>query len=333
MIALIKLLGRTYYKSPSWITGYIIPALFLAIFSTIPGSNLTSSVSIVVTMTLINQGITMFGFNLIELRKSVIFKRIGSTAITKPMAMMAFFIWAFISTGFIIIYIFLLTWIFDATNLSIFDWDIVNWAGVIPMIFVGLAVSLALSFLFVTISKNVETFTMYELLYFLLATFVGGIFFPGPNPEWMIWVGKFIPHVYVSDNFVAAFQGQNIYNIVEGYNITVGFISATDLPSGVGTILEFTSSSPVPKDVVEKFNLLTEIQNGWDSTIINGLKPDYSNFVDFFTLIEGDVWQFRGEVIGQNTVSTLNANITLWVPLGSTVVAFALAAKLFKWDA
>lgn len=333
MWALIRLLASTYFKSPGWLMGYITPTLFLGIFATTindpTGATFTASVASVLTITLITQGIMMFGFNLIELRKSVIFKRIGSTAITKPKAMMSFFTWTFISTGLIVGYTLFLTAIFDISNIASFNWGDVKWEGVIPMMIVGLATALAISFLFVTISSNIETFNMYAMLYFFLATFVGGLFFPGANPDWMTWVGKFIPHVYISNNISYAFQGYNIYNVVDGFDVVAGALSSMGGNVGDpinGIFFEFDGSA---EEAMEAFQIAIANQNGWDVAFLQ----EGSSLIKTPTADRPNLWALDGVIIGTNNISISEANLGLWIPIGTSILAFLAGAKLFKWDA
>lgn len=220
MWALFKLQLKTYFKNPAWMMGYIIITLLLSVFAEITIAPYTQSVASVLAISLISIGMMRFAFELMELRKSVIFKRIGSTSITKPQAMFSLFSFSGFTFSLQLAYAFGLVAIFDTTGYASFDWTLINWGGFFYAIIIGLALSLSLGFFFVAISGGIEQLNMYAMIYFFLASFLGGLFFPGLNSDWMTWVGLFIPHTYISNMINDSFLGQNVFDLTGGYQVT-----------------------------------------------------------------------------------------------------------------
>ena len=121
MWALFKLQTRTHFKNPSSMMGIIIMTILLAIFAGIAPNTFSTSVAAVLSISLISMGIMQFGFSLLELRKSVIFKRIGSTAITKPQAMFSLFSFSAFTFLIDVLYAFGLVALFDISGYAAFD--------------------------------------------------------------------------------------------------------------------------------------------------------------------------------------------------------------------
>jgi len=95
MFSLIKLQAVTGMKNPATYMAFVLPLLLVAVMGSIGVTNDQSYMLLIGNIIAINLiAITMmtFGYTLMDMKKSVIIKRIGSTSITKPVAMSAFFI-------------------------------------------------------------------------------------------------------------------------------------------------------------------------------------------------------------------------------------------------
>ena len=232
MFSIFKFQYRTWIKSPSSLFSFIIPMLLLLVMAPMTASGAASLTVItgnIITINLISSGLMGFGFSLFEMKKSIIFKRIGSTQITKPMAISGFISWYFVVGLCSALFTLFMSWILSSDvsgyYTTAFLWDSVNWGGVIYGIVLGLLLSLSLGFFFASISKNVEIFNMITMLYFFFATFVGGLFFPIssslPQYDWMTYVGYIIPHTYIAQLLSGSFSGGNVWDFTNGYNLNV----------------------------------------------------------------------------------------------------------------
>ena len=222
MWALIKLQGKTMIKNPSSLMYVFMPLIMVSILSTVfpyaSSTSYTNKISDIVTMNMVAVTMITFGTSLFEMRKSILMKRIGASSISKQSAMGAFFIF-FSAIGLVTI-----TWtmtlgtIFGASGAVkdpsggqiIFDWSIINWGSYIWAVFWGIIVSLALGFLLMSISKNLEMFNMLAMLYMMLFMFMGGLFFP-TQADWMRYIAYALPHSYVASAMKTATAGFNIF--------------------------------------------------------------------------------------------------------------------------
>ncbi len=231
MWPLIKLQFRAWIKSPSPVFTFMIPTIFLLIMqpiaeaSALDTNDITSIIASVVTITMISAGLMNFGFTMFELRKSVIMKRIGSTQMSKPEALVGFFGWHFMLIMLQVIYIFFIGWLMSNVShyySSEIVFSEINWGGVVYAVFIGTVLSLVLGFFFLSISKTIEVFNMFTFLYFFIASFMGGIFIPSTGLVWMTWVGYFIPHTYVAELMTHSFAGYDVWHLGSGYMMANG---------------------------------------------------------------------------------------------------------------
>lgn len=237
MIALFKLEFKTLFKNPASIFYILMPVMLLLVLPPSMGIkdpatglvDIGSIVSSVVSISLISNLTMTFGFALLELKKSVILKRIGSTSITKLEAMSTFFLYQTLVAIFVILFTFSIVAILDASRYesSVFYWGTVNWGGVVVSSIWGIILSLSLGFLMTSVSKNIETFNMLSMLYFFFSMFLGGLFFAGRTANWMEYVGYGIPHTYLSNMMSHSFKGANIFDLANGYSFMDWNLSAS----------------------------------------------------------------------------------------------------------
>lgn len=234
MWPLIKLQARAWIKSPSPIFTFMIPTIFLLIMQPIAensASGVTGVIASVITITMISAGLMNFGFTMFELRKSVIMKRIGSTQMSKPEALVGFFGWHFMLIMVQVIYIFFIGWLMSNVSgyySSDIDFANIAWVGVLYAVLIGTVLSLVLGFFFLSISSTIEVFNMFTFLYFFIASFMGGIFIPSTGLVWMTWVGYFIPHTYVAELMSHSFAGYNVWALGQGYATMIPDITTSD---------------------------------------------------------------------------------------------------------
>lgn len=320
MKAIIKLQARAFFKNPASIFGILISTVLLLIFGTMM-NDMTVVVANVITITIITTGLMSFGMIIFELRKSIIMKRIGATSITKPMAIFAFFIWATIEAMMTLAWIFILTILFQATNYANFGgegaivWASVSWIGLLWAVFWGILASLSLGFLFVSISPNFNVFNMYTMLYFFLASFVGGLFFPGAQANWMTYIGYAVPHTYVSDMIASSFAGADVWSAT-GYELITPFLSGS---TSVENWIQFATG--VDNGMWEGFAIVSG--TGTDAIIRHESTGLILNYV-----VEAEMVYAKAH----STVSGWKSMSDILVPVVSTGIFSVISAKTFKWD-
>lgn len=135
MKALLKLEFKTLFKNPASLFYVLFPVMLLLVLPPTMGQvdadgnvNIASIVSSVISISLMSNLTMTFGFALLELKKSVILKRIGSTSITKFEAMSTFFMYQILISIFSLFVIFSLVAILDVTSYEgvSFDWGAIN---------------------------------------------------------------------------------------------------------------------------------------------------------------------------------------------------------------
>lgn len=231
MWSIFKFQYHTWIKNPGSLFSFAIPLLLLLVMAPMTASgsvDLTTITGNIITINLISTGLMGFGFSMFELKKSVIFKRIGSTQVTKSQAILGFISWYFVVGILSVLFTIFFAWIFSASVSGYYSTDLfakaINIGGLVYGVTFGLILSLAIGFFFVSISRSLEVFNMYTMLYFFFATFVGGLFFPSsggsqPQYQWMTYIGYAIPHTYIAGFLTASFQGADVWNIANGYVI------------------------------------------------------------------------------------------------------------------
>ncbi len=182
-----------------------------------------SSVIAITILAAINNS---FGSNFMELKKSIIIKRLGSTQVTKTNAMLGFLLWAVLLATVQVLYTVFLFWIVDVSGLlevssaalgtingTFFNPNI-DWLSVIYGLIMLMLVSFAMTFFFMSIATNAETYQIMAFFYFFLVMYFGGLIFTA-NVQWMNIVSLFLPHTYVAGFLNGAFNG---HYVISGLN-------------------------------------------------------------------------------------------------------------------
>lgn len=205
-------------------------------------------VSSVMLMMVASSAINTFGMSFFEMKESVLLKRIGATEITKPKAIGAFILWGMTSMLMIVLWMVFIIFLFQIPAMAgdtgalggilyISGSDLANvdWAGVILAIIIVMVSFYAIAFFFISISKDVTAYQMIGTFYFFLATMLGGSFTPNASREWMDVIGFLSPLGWGGDMMAAATQGNDWWNIVDGFDqmVTNNGIPTTEHVDGI----------------------------------------------------------------------------------------------------
>lgn len=230
MTHLYKLVLKTNIKSPNIIFPFAMPLLFILILS--PGFSTSEQVTVgivsIVSVSTMQSGLMGFGYNFMNLKKSVLLRRIGATKISKFEALMAVIFYGLTIWFISIFWIFSLTAIFSAIgffeNNAKFLWNGVDWPLFLIAIILSLVVSYPLGLLFLSITKDDDQYSAIVMFYFFMASFIGGMLLPGADIEWMRYTGYAIPNVYNAHMFEAIGHGKTIsevFNFSSGYSYEI----------------------------------------------------------------------------------------------------------------
>lgn len=160
-------------------------------------------ISSIALMMIMNSAMQSFGLSFFEMKESVLLKRIGATKISKFEAVSSFLLWGL--TTMLITMVWMSIWVgicqipsvAEATNGLLYVdgsiWKGLNYGGMIVAIIITALAFYAISFLFVSFSKNAEMFQIMSTFYFFVAVFLGGTFSPSADREWMTIIGYLSP--------------------------------------------------------------------------------------------------------------------------------------------
>lgn len=250
MLSLYKLVLRTNIKSPIILFPLIFPFILLLMYSVTVPNGLTeaqvdqyiaSMLVTVIALTTMQSGLMGFGFNFMNMKHSVLLKRVGATKINKFEVLGAFFLYG-ITVWFIsIVWIFALILILSASGMfysfpidpmtggAILDGtktvghlklNSLNWGKLFASTIVMVYLSYSLGLFFVSVAKDDLTFQAIVMLYFFSVGILGGMMIPGEIPTWMVDVGYLIPHSYAN----------------ELYSLSVGTVVVGESTSNVASI-------------------------------------------------------------------------------------------------
>lgn len=219
MGSLYKLILKTNIKSPVIAFPLVFPLILILTYSASVNSQESADLIIItlLTMMTMQSGLMGFGMNFMNLKKSVLLRRIGATKMSKGEVLGAVMLYGMTIWLISIVWIISLAGIFDAAGLfwsidsegtKIFyhiSWSSYNWGKMFFATIVGLYLSFAIGLFFCSIAKNIEMFQGMTMMYFFSAMFLGGLIFNlDEMPIWMEWVGYLIPHTYFADLFTWA---------------------------------------------------------------------------------------------------------------------------------
>ncbi len=233
MLSLYKLITKTNLKSPTLAFPLIMPLIFVLLYATGIGKGLDQAgvdalvatfFVTILSVTTLQSGLMGFGINFISIKKSVLLKRIGATELDKKDVIFAVlmygltlwlisFVWVIISislfsamgvfvseAGYAMNGNMIVGMTTDAHKASMFGWmtgGYINWGRLALATLVMIYASYGLGIFFTAIAKDDQMYMGMAMLYFFFTAFMGGIMFPGETPDWMTYVGYFVPHSYV----------------------------------------------------------------------------------------------------------------------------------------
>lgn len=225
MWSFFKLQARVRFKSPE----LIFPILFPLIMTVLLAPHFTSNESVVtaygalIALSVMQGGLFGMGFTLIDIKESVLMKRVGATKITKAGILTGLMMVTVVIMLITILWQTILFAIFSGTDVFngfTMEWGTISWGGFIFGIIIGTALSLSIGMFFSVISKDQNSFSTYAFLYFFAAAFLGGIMVPNAGIPWTRDVGYVIPSSWNANLIIGASQGGNVFDFVNGYGAT-----------------------------------------------------------------------------------------------------------------
>lgn len=242
MGSLYKLITKTNLKSPTLAFPLIMPLVFILLYSVgiDPGQDSETVNKLVAgffvtifSVTTMQNGLMGFGINFMNIKKSVMLKRIGATELSKMDVILSLLLFGLtlwvISAAWIIICVSMFSalgvfYSADATTAlgglteggkaTMFGWtQYISWGKVTIATLFMLIPSYALGLFVTSIAKEDQVYMGIAMIYFFFAGFVGGIMFPPTAliPPWMQWFSLLIPHAYVG----------NFYDWAAGYDVNM----------------------------------------------------------------------------------------------------------------
>ncbi len=224
MWAVYKLRARTYFHSPSAYMLIFIALIYLAIFGTIVGTNfgddpimgpvaLANVFGIILTLLIMSSASYQFGFEFLDMKKSVLLRRIGASKVNKSVVVGSFILWALTVLMIVVVFVFFLIAIFSSASglLPKFNWKTVNYFGLFVAIIIGAIGSYVIAFFFVALSNDTDTYNICTTLFFFASTALGGLF--GGGAHWMYIIGHLTPIGWTADLIQGAMNGDAIFHL------------------------------------------------------------------------------------------------------------------------
>ncbi len=242
MGALIKLQAKAYFSNIFAKVDYFTTVIFLLVLGSLVLSGhsdwkyndprlsrlniaIISSITILMVM---NSALYSFGFSFFEMKDSILLKRIGATKITKIEAIGSFLIWGMTTMVFILAWISFWVGIFQIPAIAKLTggllyvspklWENVNWGGFVVSILITSISFYAIAFFFVSILSDAEQYNIMTTFYFFVVAFLGGVFTPNANREWMKIIGHMSPLGWGSELMNHSMQGLPVFDL-GGYKI------------------------------------------------------------------------------------------------------------------
>lgn len=265
MFSLYKLQAKGYFANIFSKADFITTIMFLVVLGSITSFSMANNsmidletqqginqlsyanigiISSITILMVMNSALYSFGFSFFEMKQSVLLKRIGATKISKIEAVSAFIMWGFTTMIFMVSWIaiwvgfFQIPAIAEWTNGLLYVapelWKDVNWLGVVTAIIVTSISFYAISFLFVSISKNSEMYNILTTFYFFFVAFLGGSFTPNSGRDWMMYVGYLSPLGWASEMMSHSMLGGEVFHF-GGYEMSNG--QEVDALHSIGHIL------------------------------------------------------------------------------------------------
>lgn len=223
MLKLFKLIAKTNFKSPVIVFPFLMPTIFMLLYSAFTPAGVDAAQTYVngifftlLAITIMQSGLMGFGFNFMNLKKSVLLRRVGATKMTKAEVLGAFVLYGLallvinISWSFILFVVLTYAGFFYPAGTSMsegihIDWGYMTWdmfGKVVLASLIGTYLSYGVGLFLVSISKNINMFQGLTSMYFFATSILGGMMMPtGSTPQWMVDIGYALPHVYFSHLF------------------------------------------------------------------------------------------------------------------------------------
>lgn len=257
MFSVYKLQAKRWLSNSSSRMGFIISFLFMVVLGSLvinqinqinasgAGVDFSSEFAVVlatvISMMIISTSIYSFGYAFIDMKNSVLLRRIGATRINKNTALAGFILWGLTVLFMIIIWILAIAAIMDAISPVIaIHWSNINYPGLIFGILIGGVAYYGITMLLISISKNSEVYNIYATLFFFASTMLSGAFVFGEVPMFMRVIGYLTPFGWYQQVIAGSILGGNVFS---ASNYVVGY--SASMAGGIPVVTELTASTPV----------------------------------------------------------------------------------------
>ncbi len=249
MFSLYRLELKTMVKSPSIMMPLVFPVILAFFYSTALTSTgqitAQNGYIILISMSGLSSGLMGFGFRFMNLKTSVLLRRIGASSLTKSQVLTA------CALSGLTLLCFQLLWSSTLwTSLSALDfgqfgsvsegfagnfhWIDVNYRFVIPGFILLVFSSYTVGIMFLGISRNTNEFQMYVNIFFLLAMFLV-ILIPSLRYTWLHYIAWFLPMFWAVDLMNMTVETMELQQILFDVFIAFG-MSTTAFIIGVKTL-------------------------------------------------------------------------------------------------
>ncbi len=210
MFSLYRLEIKTMIKSPSIMMPLVFPIILAFFYSTAIQADgqitAQNGYIILISMSGLSSGLMGFGFRFMNLKTSVLLRRIGASSLTKAEVLIACSASGLTLLCFQVLWSSILWTSLSALNFGQFgpeqagnfDWTLLNYRFIIPGFILLVFSSYAMGIMFLGISKNTNEFQMYVNIFFLLAMFLV-ILIPSLRTTWLHWIAIFLPMFWAVD--------------------------------------------------------------------------------------------------------------------------------------
>lgn len=219
--AIYKLFNRYYMKSffGPFFT-FAFPVIILAILGSL--MNVSFMFPGIVAMTAMSSGITGMPFAIMELKKSVLLKRIGASPVKSSKFTIVIITYFTFIIFMSILWLMLWMVILHPKETAMFG-GLIEHGGLSLLGFVygnllNIVMSLSIGFLIASISKGEQQAQAIGMLIYFPSTFLSGQFIGMDvisQKEVMNWISSFLPFRYTTMLVISSWQGNNPFVAVE----------------------------------------------------------------------------------------------------------------------
>lgn len=228
MFSLFKLQLKKTVTSPTIMFPFIMPVIFTLVYIG-AGFNsdqeIATAVGLLISLTIMQNGIQQYGGNFMNVKETVLIRRIGATKLRKSDVIGAFILVSLVMTMIGIFWILLLyTMIYDIplwSSTYSFQYGLISWPQFIYGVIAAMLVSFSVGSIFVSYSHSSESYQSKSSIYFFGVALLGGALIPAAlGVSWMHYVSLIFPNSYVAHFIAASIGGQPTFDISNGYQIT-----------------------------------------------------------------------------------------------------------------